>query len=681
MRARAIVWLVLLAVPVLAGCTSQPPTHAAIALSDVAVPEGATMASIGHGVAATWSAAKLPFTTTVVLPEHATMVRVEADAKATAGIAMSNAETGRRRCNNPTVESFSQSLTGIRTCSGLTGIDQVGARWKVTVGGTGATDVRIAFLDLPVDGLLADVDLSLIDKPTLPLQQTTVQMVPSWDGTPLRVEVTLPQGPGPWPAVIESSPYHDDGVRATPASWTYFVQDWAKRGYAIVVADVRGFGDSGGCVEVWGPNEQKDQAFLVEWTAKQPFSNGHVGFYGQSYVGTTPVEAAVQHPEHLDAIIAVAPVINSYEDWHHGGVPDGENTGSPVDYQVFEDAFVAHAQSGDPVPQRTDPATLANNAANGLCDPTLEARANDPRALFDQFYSERDFKLRAHDVTAAVLYTQGFEDLNVKSDMIPGWFNELSGPKLGLFGHWIHQHPPRMDTEALMLAWVEQYVKGKDLGLARLPQVDILESATRHRTSGAWPAPTSDAVLWPTFGGDALADQPAAGSATLTLDGTGGLAGLAPATDLSYASAPLAAATSLSGVATLHGVGSLTGAGTAYIEASLYDVAPDGTAQLYAWGDWNLAHNADHTQFTPVTAADVLRFDLPLRTTEHLFPAGHRVLLVLSSALATGVPDGTGPLGLGGAQFTFLGGADGTRLVLPGIDASSYAPLPWTARA
>src|SRR5262249_42230529 len=161
-----------------------------------------------------------------------------------------------------------------------------------------------------------------LSKPTMKLKPTEKLSVPSFDGTPLYVEVTRPEAEGKYPVVIWSSPYEEPSHAAgEPSAWAYFVHDWAMRGYAIVRADWRGYGDSGGCVEVWGPNEQKDQAFLVDWAAKQPWSDGNVGFYGQSYVATTPVEAAVQAPAALKAIIAVAPVINSYYDWHFGGVP------------------------------------------------------------------------------------------------------------------------------------------------------------------------------------------------------------------------------------------------------------------------------------------------------------------------------------------------------------------------
>jgi hypothetical protein len=676
--------------PVLAGCLGSdhegpaPPTLTADA---ILVPSGAVLEAIEGGFAAIWDDVELPLVASITLPEGATMVRAVTTEGGTS-VSIVNAETGRRRCNNPTVESFSDSFAYPRSCSGITAIDSPGTEWTVRVNGNAATnsvtaltppepgrgDVRVEFLAAPLDGLAGHLDLDLVTPPIHPLKALEVLFIESFDGVLLRVEIHRPEGEGPWPTIIESSPYHDDGVRAQPASFAYFANDWARRGYAVVVADVRGFGDSGGCVEVWGPNEQADQKFLVEWAASQPWSDGNIGFYGQSYVGTTPVEAAVQAPPALKAIIAVAPVIHSYDDWHFGGVPNGESRLSPVAYQALTEGTVTGAPGMLGEGNVRDPLQVLNNLGNGFCDPTLVARANDPRALDGtQFYNERNFKARAGDVTAAVLYTQGFEDANVKGAMIPGWFNELTSPKLGLFGHYLHQHPPRMDTEALMIGWFEQYLKGKAIGLERLPAAAIQVDRDTHRTASEWPPlATTDTTLWPDLTGTALSTVPAEGSATIVLDSSGLLGATAPVPHYVSRSLVLGQDVSLAGTGIVRVVGSLDGAGNAYLSAELY--AGDS---LVTWGQVNLAHNADHTQFAPVAPGQTIVRDLPLRPTEVVLRAGTEVTLVLSGVSATGATDVQGALGV---RFTYAGGEDGTALVLPGVPLDEYEPIPLTAR-
>lgn len=683
----------LLLSALLAGCGDSgkdaPAQVSPLKPSDVILPSPGLptiMEDIEGGVAAIYTDVELPMAVDIVVPAKATMIRAVADSGATS-VSMSNAETGRRRCNNPTVEDFSSGFGYPKSCSSITALDAPSATWHVTfnapvpaastVPGQPADppvrgNVSIEFLDLPYDGLLAGLDLAGIDKPTRDLEPTVVEFLPSHDGVLLRTERTLPQGDGPFPAIIVSSPYYDDGVRATPADWTYVVQDWAKRGYAMVTADVRGFGDSGGCVEVWGINEQLDQKFLVDWVASQPWSDGNVGFYGQSYVGTTPVEAAVQAPAALKAIVTIAPVINAYEDWHYGGVPNGESELSPVAYQVLTEAaandptYVLNEQF-DPDPQQ-----IANNAGNGPCDPTLVPQANDPRATYNAFYEERNFKLRAKDVTAAVLYTEGFEDANVKSAMIPGWFNELQSPKLGLFGHWLHQHPSRLDCEALFVGWFETHLKGKDLGFDSLPAAAIQVDRDTQRSATEWP-PNGAALVASSFGADlaagTLAEGPAGTdtSVTLTLDHAGAGLGTADMPDSITLRGTLERDVSLAGVANVRFHGVLAGT-NAYVGAYLYE-----GDRLVSWGQLNLAHNEDHTQYNPnVPPADMTR-SIPLRPTEDLLRSGSELRLVLRAVQAA---EATDPFGVTAAYLNI----DEVALDLPGVALADYEPISLTAR-
>jgi predicted acyl esterase len=681
---RPFLLLAALTVPLLAGCLQAPASTPAalppVTLGEVQVPAGAVAQAIEGGVALLWKGAALPFQQKVTLPEHATMVRLVADpgASGTVDVGMSSVESGRRRCNDPTVADFDHALAGPKSCSYVAAIDPPGAAWKVAAYGTGHADVRVEFLAKPLDGLAGRLDLSKLSLPTHKLQPTTTAFVPSFDGVKLRVEVTLPEGAGPWPTILESSPYHDDGKRADPASYAYFVKDWASRGYAVAVADVRGFGDSGGCVEVWGPNEQKDQAFLVEWAARQPWSTGSVGFYGQSYVATTPVEAAIQAPPHLKAIIAVAPVVRNYDDWHFGGVPNGENLLSPVGYAVETDGVVEGAVAANPPPPRGDPAQQLNNLGNGPCDPADLARPNDPRALYDGYYVERDFAAHAGAIRAALLYTHGFEDANVKAQMIPDWFNAITAPKLGLFGHWLHQHPPRMDQEVLFLAWMEQYVKGTPMGLERLPKADVVVDAATHREAEAWPsAGVAPLALWPSLDAGKLGDTPGTGEASLQLAAASlpALPGGAVPAALAFRAQPLNAPLAISGNGVLHVQGKLDGAANGYLAAYLYEQAADGD-HLITWGEVNLAHNADHTTYTPIKPADTVVTDLPLRPTEHIFAAGSTLRLELRGVVPS---DATDPYGVGGVRFTFQGGTEGTKLTLPTLPVSEFKPIPLTA--
>jgi predicted acyl esterase len=106
-----------------------------------------------------------------------------------------------------------------------------------------------------------------------PVRSVERLFVPSWDGTRLAGWLwrpALPPGVRA-PVVLWSGPYHagldagggdpDDAPagRSRPAP----VERLVSEGYAVAVMSVRGTGESGGCVDMWGRSEQRDQALLV----------------------------------------------------------------------------------------------------------------------------------------------------------------------------------------------------------------------------------------------------------------------------------------------------------------------------------------------------------------------------------------------------------------------------------
>ena len=83
-------------------------------------------------------------------------------------------------------------------------------------------------------------------------------------------------------------------------------QYWAQRGYAFVVQDVRGRGDSRGSFE---PLEQEtnDGFDAQSWVAAQSWSNGRVGTMGGSYAGWTQLlPASLNNP----AVKAMIPTVS-----------------------------------------------------------------------------------------------------------------------------------------------------------------------------------------------------------------------------------------------------------------------------------------------------------------------------------------------------------------------------------
>jgi putative CocE/NonD family hydrolase len=116
------------------------------------------------------------------------------------------------------------------------------------------------------------------------------------DGVRLATDVYLPGGvPGPWPAILERTPYDKLGARLV-LSAKYF----AGCGYAVVLQDVRGRYASDG---EWYPfgNEGPDGVEAVAWARAQPWCDGRVATMGLSYSSCTQTSLAALNPPGLAA--------------------------------------------------------------------------------------------------------------------------------------------------------------------------------------------------------------------------------------------------------------------------------------------------------------------------------------------------------------------------------------------
>ena len=145
-----------------------------------------------------------------------------------------------------------------------------------------------------------------------------IEQAPMRDGVELATEVYLPPGEGPFPVILQRTPYNrrspSAGSDCDAAVGRYF----AERGYALLNQDTRGRYRSGGEFDAMR-QEPPDGYDTVEWAAARPWSNGKVGMIGGSYVGLTQWQAAGETPPHL---VAIAPHYSS-SDYHKGWTYQG----------------------------------------------------------------------------------------------------------------------------------------------------------------------------------------------------------------------------------------------------------------------------------------------------------------------------------------------------------------------
>jgi len=137
--------------------------------------------------------------------------------------------------------------------------------------------------------------------------------VPMRDGTLLSADVYRPDGDGPFPVLLMRQPYGRD----VASTVVYAHPTWfARRGFIVVIQDVRGRGGSEGEFHPFRDDVQ-DGYDTVAWAASLPGSNGRVGMYGFSYQGLTQVAAAVSRPPALKAIAPHMTAFDPYSAWFY----------------------------------------------------------------------------------------------------------------------------------------------------------------------------------------------------------------------------------------------------------------------------------------------------------------------------------------------------------------------------
>ncbi|MCK5832286.1 CocE/NonD family hydrolase [bacterium] len=140
----------------------------------------------------------------------------------------------------------------------------------------------------------------------------TTEMIPMRDSVHLATEIYTPaEGEGPFPVILERTPYNRNLDEMLASLVTDFL------GYIYVSQNLRGRYDSEGepmvfLSDAWGP--LKDGYDCIQWISEQSWCDGHIGMFGASAPGMTQYMAAgAMHPE-LDCIV---PIMAGPSMYHH----------------------------------------------------------------------------------------------------------------------------------------------------------------------------------------------------------------------------------------------------------------------------------------------------------------------------------------------------------------------------
>lgn len=462
-------------------------------------------------------------------------------------------------------------------------------------------------------------------------------MVPMRDGAKLALDAFFPEGEGPWPVILQRTPYS----RRT----SYMVDPYGlmpDAGYVYAVQDCRGRFDSEGTYRPF-LDDMEDGYDTVEWLAAQAWSNGEVGMTGASAMGITSYMAAMAQAPHLKA--AWVSVCRN---------PAGTLSRFPGGLFLENGA--------------ADWAKVVGLADGPPSVPHIAAwTADDDRVDMRRFYSKIDipimhvggwFDIHSQPLIDAYegLQAHGAPGARGKQKLIMGATAHIAPVKGVTFpndpaGLWQSQED--------VIRWFDRWLKGADNGVDREPAVryyqmgdtfDPKAPGDAWREAAVWP-PKSTPVRFYLQPNGGLGRGPAAAggqndyvydpkSAVPTLGGNNLFMDSGPMDQrpvsvrpdvLRYVSAPLDAPLEIAGRLSAELWVSTDAEDTDFI-VKVVDIHPSGYEALVRDQGLRLRHRKGLTRQDRITPGEIYPITVDLWSTALVFNKGHRIGVFIQSS-------------------------------------------------
>jgi uncharacterized protein len=495
------------------------------------------------------------------------------------------------------------------------------------------------------------------------------------DGIQLVADVFRPYAQGRrFPALIAHSPYTrllQSTVLPSGQNEAGITEFWVPRGYAHVIVDARGTGDSEGVYDLLGPVEQRDVCEVIEWAAAQPWCDGNVGMVGCSYFAMIQLLAALGKPPSLKAIFPYDGATDLYREFYtRGGAPTSL-------WFAWLSQVAGHNIRGS---RLKDPSGIVEHARSHL-------RHEHP--TLDRYWTERSAQPRLGDIEIPAYFgcEWSFQELHLRG-AFEGWEQTRDIPKRLLIGPRPEPYRIYAAYHGEALRWYDQWLKGMDTGVMDGPPIQLhIPGSGSWRGEHEWPlARTQSQTLFLSSagGGGRLTANPGSGEDLSWHFNPHSHDLIAGRPCLTYRSDPIDADVEVTGHVALHLDLSTTGT-DADVYARLFDEAPDGSVRFLCKGALRASHRAidpsrstetrpyhHHADERPVVPGELNELSIELWPTCNTFREGHRVRLEIAGSDTAfssihGIVHQTQPVQLPDATHTIH--HERSRLVLPTIPA------------
>jgi uncharacterized protein len=492
------------------------------------------------------------------------------------------------------------------------------------------------------------------------------------DGTIIDADVFRPASDDKFPALLGYHPYAKAPQTAViypgPISMPAFLLPgqekatgyleagdpnfFVRRGYVMVVANIRGTGKSTGRFDSQGPKEVQDGVEIIDWISRQPWCDGNVGMYGVSYFSVVQPMIAAKHPPALKCLWAPWGWTDAYRDsaYHGGMLAYGFRLAwSRNSIDKVRTEIVARNELGEDGFKKAISALLVDEDISqnqALVQALREPDVAGNGVVVDQllhpldgpFWAERRVDYEAVKVPAYLGADWGNYGMH-----LPGAFRnweKMNVPKKLIIGPQAYLDRPLYQLADEAIRWFDYWLKGIDTGIMEEPPVRlfVMGSGGKWKESALWPLPEtkwnefflhqggllSEHELWPNEGYDSYDDSPWHRGY------------------LEYTSPPMVEETELIGPIVLNLFASSTDK-EAHFFVSLREVDPHDNERVLTRGWLKASHRAvdperskpwepfhPHDRPEPLVSNEIYEFKIGVVPTANLFKPGFRVKLKIS---------------------------------------------------
>lgn len=479
-----------------------------------------------------------------------------------------------------------------------------------------------------------------------------------------------------------------------------------RHGYVVVAADASGTGASYGAPLRSFGGYGHEAALMSDWIIAQPWSDGRIGMYGQSFTAMIAVAAAAQGRPALKAVYGASTALNAYRAvGYRGGVRD---TGFNDPYILLTGQLDDLATAVDGNPARLAQA-FAGRRPHGFSARVAQlsrtrAFLDDPPTPAGLSWADVSLYPLLDGLRAArtpIYLETGWNDIFTRDTLL--LYANLEGPRRLTVRPWRHRllttKQSDLDPGLEAARWFDLWVRGRRTGIAAEPEVRLALMDARGfcgwTSAPTWPAVAEGRRLFLDAGAGLSVQPPERGgtdrrqadlTATTGRDsrwngvlGKGVYPDLAAndAKGLTYTGAPLAAAFEVVGHPVLQISISVTGRDDAEVIALLEDVGPDGRVTYVSEGALRASARAPgsvpyrnlglpvqanaRAQAQPLKAGEVATLIFDLQPVAYRFGKGHRIRIALQAADTDNLAIEAPPYALG----VHWGGASPSHIVLP----------------